>query len=418
MMEYVFVLNYMTVISVCYGASIGGNNVCTNFQAYSNLQYDRKHCHYNPDVDSTPFQIAERYGYKLEDHQVETEDGYILTIFRVRKIGDNLENRQPALLQHGILVDGVSWMISGKDSLAFTLVANGIDLWVPNSRGTQFSSKHVNSSISEKDYWNFSFHELASKDLPAIIQYVSKSTKRKDLIYIGHSMGSTSVLVYSTLHGDHAKEHIKGIICLAPVAYLRSLQGIARLAVPFYPLIKEILEVLGLYALGQFTALQKFILSFTCSKFPLILPCQIINALSTGLAVEQVRPDILPLIMTNFPSGTSTKTLYHYSQIFLSGGNFQWYDYGSAKNEILYNSTKPPDYDIEKISVPVHIFSGKRDFLATHEDVKYLYSRLNCSKEFHVYDLAHNDYAYGKRVNKLYSDILDVMKNKFNTGYS
>ncbi|KAG6515602.1 hypothetical protein ZIOFF_026031 [Zingiber officinale] len=70
-------------------------------------------------------------GYKCQEYKVQTEDGYILGLQRIPQGRDSdreSKKRQPVLLQHGILVDGMSWALnSPEESLAFILADNGFD---------------------------------------------------------------------------------------------------------------------------------------------------------------------------------------------------------------------------------------------------------------------------------------------------
>lgn len=52
-------------------------------------------------------------GYPLEEYEVVTADGYILTVFRI-PYGKNSTStpRRPILLQHGIFATSASWVIS------------------------------------------------------------------------------------------------------------------------------------------------------------------------------------------------------------------------------------------------------------------------------------------------------------------
>lgn len=72
----------------------------------------------------------------------------------------------------------------------------------------------------------------------------------------------------------------------------------------------------------------------------------------------------MPIAFTNFLSTASIKSLDHYAQIIASGGRFQYYDYGSDENVRRYNSSIPPTYPVEDISLPVHLFYGRNDYLA------------------------------------------------------
>lgn len=64
-----------------------------------------------------------------------------------------------------------------------------------------------------------SFHEMATKDLPKILQLINNKTNKK-VLYIGFSMGTTISYIYSSIYNEMASESLLGIISLAPVAYL------------------------------------------------------------------------------------------------------------------------------------------------------------------------------------------------------
>lgn len=53
----------------------------------------------------------------METYQVETEDGYILTVFRI----PGKENAIPVFLQHGINLSSLGWFAAGNDSLGFII---------------------------------------------------------------------------------------------------------------------------------------------------------------------------------------------------------------------------------------------------------------------------------------------------------
>ena len=58
-------------------------------------------------------------GYKFEEHQITTEDGYILSVWRIPgKLSQKNINQTPTILQHGLLDDSWTWfMLKGKRSL-------------------------------------------------------------------------------------------------------------------------------------------------------------------------------------------------------------------------------------------------------------------------------------------------------------
>lgn len=97
----------------------------------------------------------------------------------------------------------------------------GYDVWLGNARGNTFSRAHVSLSTSEAKFWNFSWHEMGIYDIPASLEYISDITRKKgEILYIGHSMGTTMYFVFASMMPDFASEHIKAMVALAPVTYL------------------------------------------------------------------------------------------------------------------------------------------------------------------------------------------------------
>ncbi|CAL9128933.1 unnamed protein product, partial [Musa acuminata var. zebrina] len=57
--------------------------------------------------------------------------------------------RQPVLLQHGVLMDGLTWLLNPpQQSLAFVLADNGFDVWITHGRGTRWSRRHESLDTS------------------------------------------------------------------------------------------------------------------------------------------------------------------------------------------------------------------------------------------------------------------------------
>lgn len=76
-------------------------------------------------------------------------------------------------------------------------------------------------------------------------------------------------------------------------------------------------------------------------------------------------------------SGLASKQMFHYGQVILSGthanppsllrlslsfvGDFKKYDYGSKTNLQMYNSTKPPLYQLHNVKAPIALFYSAED---------------------------------------------------------
>lgn len=63
-----------------------------------------------------------------------------------------------------------------------------------------------------------SFHEIGTKDLPAMIDYILWSTGQKKLHYVGFSMGTTASYVLLS-EKPRYNEKISLVVSLAPVAF-------------------------------------------------------------------------------------------------------------------------------------------------------------------------------------------------------
>lgn len=59
---------------------------------------------------------------------------------------------------------------------AFVLARAGYDVWLGNNRGNRWSDTHVSLSNKSKEYWEFDWEEMGTKDTPAVIDYILEKT--------------------------------------------------------------------------------------------------------------------------------------------------------------------------------------------------------------------------------------------------
>lgn len=79
-------------------------------------------------------EMVKNAGYKFECHEVTTEDGYILKVFRI--MGASTAPKGVVLLQHGVMGLADQWIYNYVDKApAFVLAKAGYDVWLGNSRG-------------------------------------------------------------------------------------------------------------------------------------------------------------------------------------------------------------------------------------------------------------------------------------------
>lgn len=88
----------------------------------------------------------------VEEHTVLTDDGYILTLFRIPgKLGDfKTRPGPPVLLLHGIVDSADGWIVHDENSPAFVLSRAGYDVWLGNSRGNKYSKRHISMNTESE----------------------------------------------------------------------------------------------------------------------------------------------------------------------------------------------------------------------------------------------------------------------------
>jgi pimeloyl-ACP methyl ester carboxylesterase len=110
----------------------------------------------------------------------------------------------------------------------------------------------------------------------------------------------------------------------------------------------------------------------------------------------------------------SMMQLLHFLQLHTSG-KFQQFDH-LDQNIIHYNSPNPPEYDLSKVTAPIHLYGGSQDNLIPPEDVETLRKLLpNVRSCEDLEDWNHIDVMLGRDSRDvLYSKILKSMNKKQN----
>ena len=130
------------------------------------------------DMNKSFREICIENKFSIEEYTVVTDDGYVLGLHRIPGILGDKQTKKPAvLLQHGMDSDAFQWVINSPEKApAFDLVRAGYDVWLGNNRGCQFSVSHLTLDPSTKEFWNFDFEDMGTKDLPAIIDFIVEKT--------------------------------------------------------------------------------------------------------------------------------------------------------------------------------------------------------------------------------------------------
>ncbi|XP_033003948.1 lipase member M-like [Lacerta agilis] len=155
----------------------------------------------NPEQFMNISQIIQYWGYPSEEYEVLTKDGYYLSLNRIPG-----GSKSSVLLLHCLTMEGSVWVTNlPHQSLGFILADAGYDVWIGNNRGNSWSRRHQNLSIEEEAFWDFSFHEMGTYDLPAMVDFILQKTGQKNIYYVCHSQGCTVGMITINL-GMHSIE--------------------------------------------------------------------------------------------------------------------------------------------------------------------------------------------------------------------
>lgn len=354
-------------------------------------------------------ELAVKYGHRVEEHDVVTEDYYILKLFHV--IGDA---SRPVLLVHGVVDTADTFIIRGNGSLAISLADRGYDVWAINTRGTRYSRSHrqLNPDI-DKRFWDFSFHEMGFYDLPAAIDHILERTRQQRLSAIGHSQGNMIFYVMGSTRPEY-NEKIKVMIALAPICFLEHVNPAAAALLASVPIINKVLRLLGMEELFNDRSVLRRVVQEFCSNSSLGYVVCVNSVIFTvsGSDPEEFEPAFLPILLGHYPASISRKNGVHLGQV-AARKRFAQFDHGRIGNVVAYNTSVPPDYDLGKVSMRVALFVGRNDGLSSVRDSENLRDRLPNVVDYRILKRKqhnHLDHVWGRNMDKyLFPHIYSIL---------
>lgn len=357
-------------------------------------RFDKQPKQLDPEVHMNISEIIRRWGYPAEEHQVLTEDGYILGVNRIPQGLKHTAGPRPAvLLQHGLLAAGSNWITNPPNcSLGYVLADAGYDVWLGNSRGNTWSRKHQTLSPDQDDFWRFSHDELALKDLPAVVDHILKVTGQDQIYYVGHSQGTTiAFIAFSTL--PELANKIKLFVGLAPVATV-AFTGSPMTKLSVLPEFL-IWELFGRRDFLPQSHMIEWLAEHVCAKHVLSELCGNLFFILCGFDEKNLNMSRTPVYTTHVPAGTSVQNMVHWAQA-VHGGKLMAFDFGVAGNIKHYNQSTPPQYHVQDMKVPTALFSGGQDTLADPKDVAVLLTQVSdLVFHQHIDHWEHLDFIWG-----------------------
>ncbi|XP_063624782.1 gastric triacylglycerol lipase-like [Cydia splendana] len=349
-------------------------------------------------------ELTQLNGYQSEEHAVVTEDGYVLTLYRIAKGAKcQEENKQtPVFFMPPLLSAADTAIEAGPDAAIPYLISDAcFDTWVGSPRGTYNGRKHVRLDPDKhKEFWNFSVDEIGTYDVPAMVNYVLNYTNTEKLMYVGFSQGGGSFFVMCSERPEMCKK-VKLMIGLAPAtrhwytksAFFRLLFKSVEDNLDVFDDLR-IWEVMGR---DQVTAA----LSVVCRNN--LKLCEWLVSVVDSSHPGSVAVSTYVSMLDRFPAGTSVQNMVRFSQSCRSK-KFVKFSYGTKKNLEIYGSLDPPEYNLTAADVPILLMVGKNDAIVDVRDVKWLAGKLPNVKETVIV----NDSQWN-HVDMFYSQFIKVM---------
>ena len=291
-------------------------------------------------------------GYPFESHTVTTQDGYILTLFRIQAKQTSMKFGKPVVfLQHGLLNDASAWFLNGEDKgLGFLLANAGFDVWLGNNRGCKFSRRHRTLTTADAKFWEFSFDEMAKYDLPANLAYVSAQAGTHHIRYVGHSQGTSQMFAALSDANTRPKvvPYVAVFYALAPIVFLnKNRVPVVNLAASIKGLIKTLADRFGVkYIVPGSCVWDQAQINYWNSK------CRLNPSSCHGMVrFTDLDPNVDNWARAGYkkevePSGASIDTIYKFAQLISAQArdpnSFPKYDYGKDENLKIYGQRTPP----------------------------------------------------------------------------
>lgn len=156
----------------------------------------------------------------LNAYNLETSDGYILTLHRLANPGQKV-----VYIQHGLMCSSADFLV--KNGVAYQYFKRGYDVWLGNFRGNIFSNEHRVLKPEDPQFWQFTWDQHAEIDLPEMINFVREETGQDKIEFCGHSMGTTTFFVMMHKFPEMNEKIILASL-LAPVTDIQHMKGIPK----------------------------------------------------------------------------------------------------------------------------------------------------------------------------------------------
>ncbi|XP_055551707.1 lipase 1-like [Wyeomyia smithii] len=356
-------------------------------------------------------QLVRKYGYPIEEHQVHTEDGYILSVHRIPNRGTTSEGKHPILMMNSLFSSSAEWVLIGpKHGLAYLLADQGYDVWMGNARGNRYSRQHEQLQIAQPGFWNFTFHEIGFYDVPALVDYVLRQTKAPRLHYIGFSQGALVGFVALSYRPEYNPKVIQ-LQAFSPAVFVdRNPSTVITILTHLAEDISKRYTSANKFQFAAHSDGEAKFLQRLCSP-PTQVLCRLLIHDVVGANPSNLDSKMLQIFLGHFPAGSSLKQVLHFAQM-AQDGIFRQYDYGDAESnrQVYGGNGTVPGYDLTRVTASVRTYFGLNDNTINYRNVRRLEQMLpNLAGSYPVPDelFTHFDFILGNNVRTvLYDEVL------------
>ncbi|OVA03063.1 hypothetical protein BVC80_8859g17 [Macleaya cordata] len=292
---------------------------------------------------------------------------------------------------------GDAWFLNSEEqSLGFILADQGFDVWVGNVRGTRWSHGHISLSENDKEFWDWSWQELALNDLTEMINYIYSITNSK-MYFVGHSQGT--IMALAAFARTDIVDKVDAAALLCPISYLGhiSAQFVLRA-------VGTHLDQVGFFDIGV------HLINSICDGH---IDC---NDLLTSLTGKNCcfNNSHVDFYLEYEPHPSSSKNLNHLFQM-IRKGKFAMYDYGWWGNLKQYGVFQPPAFDLSSIpsSLPIWMGYGGNDALADVTDLEQTVNELESKPELlYLESYGHIDFVLSVEAREdVYNHMIDFFRS-------
>ncbi|UMM33025.1 hypothetical protein L5515_006642 [Caenorhabditis briggsae] len=359
----------------------------------------------DPELKMTTPQIIERWGYPAMIYSVTTDDGYILEMHRIPFGKTNVtwpNGKRPVIfLQHGLLCASSDWVLNLPDqSAGFIFADAGFDVWMA--------------------FWDWSWDEMATYDLNAMINHVLEVTGQESVYYMGHSQGTLTMFSHLSKDDGSFAKKIKKFFALAPIGSVKHIKGFLAFFANYFSL--EFDGWFDIFGAGEFLPnnwAMKLAAKDICGGLQIESDlCDNVLFLIAGPESDQWNQTRVPVYATHDPAGTSTQNIVHWMQMVHHGG-VPAYDWGTKENKKKYGQANPPEYDFTAIKgTQIYLYWSDADWLGDKVDITdYLLTHLDpavIAQNNHLPDYNHLDFTWGLRAPQdIYHPAVELCTNDY-----